>query len=112
MAVAAAAMMLLASPWPASSESILDGSLNGDLDGTLGGRLSGVLPPLRYTFGTSPRHRVCRPYGTGCTFADIQGQPYDCETRRDGCLECRALTLQGSPMKIFWGPQRGWGYCP
>jgi hypothetical protein len=94
------------------ADSILDGKLSGDLDGTLGGNLSGALPPVRFNFGTRDRTRVCRPTGTGCTYAELQGQPYDCETLDDGCLKCRALTLQGSPVDIYWGPERGWGYCP
>lgn len=111
LALMSAVAISLAAP-QGRADSIIDGKLSGDLDGTTGGLLSGVLPPIRFSFDTRERQRVCRPYGTGCTYADIQGQPYDCRTMKNGCMSCKALTLQGSPMTIYWGPQRGWGYCP
>lgn len=106
-----AATLSLAAP-RSHADSIIDGKLSGDLDGTTGGLLSGVLPPVRFNFDTRDRKRVCRPYGTGCTYADIQGEPYDCRTLKNGCMACKALTLQGSPVTMYWGPQTGWGYCP
>lgn len=112
VAIAATLAVAIAPLSSARADSIIDGKLSGDLDGTTGGLLSGALPPIRFNFETRERKRVCRTNGSGCTYADIQGEPYDCRQMRNGCLACKALTVQGSPMTIQWGPERGWGHCP